>query len=116
MLTQKSPSNPEKPSTKSGHNETHERKKAKTCSNRNSSRKRHRSWCFFSHTIAKLSRFDTFPDWALPLKIKYLDDERASIEACDMAIQVIKDRVEREKRRAEIDQSIKEKPKKISEI
>ena len=33
-----------------------------------------------------------------------------------MAIQVIKDRVEREKRRAEIDQSIKEKPKKISEI
>ena len=47
--------------------------------------------------IAKLGRFDSFPDWALPLKLKYLDDERASIEACDMTIQVMKDRIDREK-------------------
>jgi hypothetical protein len=47
--------------------------------------------------IEKLGKLDSFPDWALPLKLKYLDDERASIEACDMAIQVMKDRIEREK-------------------
>jgi hypothetical protein len=58
--------------------------------------------------IAKLSQFDTFPDWALPLKLKYLDDERASIEACDVAIQVIKDKVEREKYQTEKTQSIAE--------
>ncbi|MGD1087139.1 MAG: response regulator [Verrucomicrobiota bacterium] len=51
--------------------------------------------------IAKLSRFDTLPDWALPLKLKYLDDERARNEACEMAIQVIKDKVEREKNSAD---------------
>ena len=46
--------------------------------------------------ITKLSGFDAFPDWALPLKLKYLDDERASIEACEVAIQVMKEQVERE--------------------
>jgi len=55
-----------------------------------------------------LANFDTFPDWALPLKLKYLDDERASIEACDVAIQVIKDKVEREKYQTEKNQSIAE--------
>jgi TPR repeat protein len=47
--------------------------------------------------IEKLCHFDSFPDWALPLKLKYLDDERAAEEACEMAIQVIQDKVEREK-------------------
>lgn len=48
--------------------------------------------------IAKLSRFDSFPDWALPLKLKYFDDERAAEEACEVAIQVIADKVDREKK------------------
>jgi TPR repeat protein len=47
--------------------------------------------------ITRLSHFDSFPDWALPLKLKYLDDERARNEACDMAIQVLADKVERKK-------------------
>ena len=50
--------------------------------------------------IAKLSRFDSFPDWALPLKIRYLNDERASREAAEMAIQVMTDKINREKIRA----------------
>lgn len=51
--------------------------------------------------IAKLSRFDSFPDWALPLKLKYLDDERARDEALKAVHQVIADKVEREMRGAD---------------
>ncbi len=47
--------------------------------------------------VAKLNGFDSFPDWALPLKLKYLNDERARDEALDMAIQVKSDKLEREK-------------------
>jgi TPR repeat protein len=50
--------------------------------------------------IANLSRFDSFPDWALPLKLKYLDDERASIERADVAIEVLTEKVARERRSA----------------
>jgi TPR repeat protein len=43
--------------------------------------------------IVKLNRCESFPDWALPLKQKYINDEKASKEAADMAIQVILDQV-----------------------
>jgi len=33
----------------------------------------------------------------LPLKLKYLDDERASIEAAEVATEVLTDEVERER-------------------
>lgn len=47
--------------------------------------------------IARLSGYDSFPEWALPLKRKYIDEERASNEACNAAFQVLKDKVDREK-------------------
>jgi len=47
--------------------------------------------------VAKLNSFDSFPDWALPLKLKYLDDERAIDEVLDMKIEVMKCKIEREK-------------------
>lgn len=50
--------------------------------------------------IAQLSRLDSFPDWALPLKLKYLDDERARNEAAEVACEVLKDKVVREKQGA----------------
>ena len=40
--------------------------------------------------IAKLNGLTAFPDWALPLKLKYLDHNKASEEACDAEIQRIK--------------------------
>ncbi len=43
--------------------------------------------------IAELGRFDSFPDWALPLKLKYINDEKASHEAFDATFKVLKDRV-----------------------
>jgi hypothetical protein len=52
--------------------------------------------------VAKLAAYDSFPDWALPLKRKYINDERASIEAADAAFRVLKDKVDRE---PEIDRS-----------
>ncbi len=51
--------------------------------------------------IVRLSHFDSFPDWALPLQRKYLDDERASREAGEAAFQVMVDRITREKIAAE---------------
>lgn len=48
--------------------------------------------------IAELGKFDSFPDWALPLKLKYINDDRARGEALDAAIQVIVDKVAAEKR------------------
>lgn len=47
--------------------------------------------------IAKLRDCESFPAWALPLKEKYIDDERASKEAYETAFQVMKDRMEQEK-------------------
>jgi TPR repeat protein len=49
------------------------------------------------HAIANLNRCATFPDWALPLKRKYINDERGSDEACSAAFQVLKDQVAKEK-------------------
>lgn len=50
--------------------------------------------------IAELGKFDSFPDWALPLKLKYIDDEKASKEACEAAIQVMEDKVATKNRTA----------------
>jgi tetratricopeptide (TPR) repeat protein len=47
--------------------------------------------------IAKLAAHDSFPDWALPLKHKYIDDERASMEAAEVAFRVLRDKVDSEK-------------------
>jgi TPR repeat protein len=43
--------------------------------------------------VAELGKFDSFPDWALPLKLKYIDDEKARKEALDATFEVLKDRV-----------------------
>ena len=43
--------------------------------------------------IAKLGGCESFPDWALPLKLKYIDEEKASNEVIDVLIEVSKDRV-----------------------
>lgn len=42
--------------------------------------------------VARLRSCETFPDWALPLKAKYINEDRAREEACDVAIRVIADR------------------------
>ena len=55
--------------------------------------------------IKKLGKFDSFPDWALPLKLKYINEENASEEACDVAVQVMKDKVDQENRRDRADKS-----------
>jgi len=48
--------------------------------------------------IAKLNGLTSFPEWALPLKLKYLDHEKASEEACDAEIQRLINKTEREKK------------------
>jgi hypothetical protein len=50
--------------------------------------------------IAKLNQCESFSDWALPLKAKYIDEDAASNEAFDVAFEVTKDRVAFEKRAA----------------
>lgn len=47
--------------------------------------------------IAELSKCDSFPEWAIPLKLKYINEDDASNEAFEVAIQVMKDRVDFEK-------------------
>ncbi|MBU0769638.1 MAG: hypothetical protein KJ687_11170, partial [Proteobacteria bacterium] len=47
--------------------------------------------------IAQLSKCDSFPDWALPLKLKYINEENASNEAAEITHQVMKDRIISEK-------------------
>ena len=47
--------------------------------------------------VATLNKCKAFPEWALSLKHKYIDEKAASEEALDLALQVIKDRVERKK-------------------
>lgn len=49
--------------------------------------------------IAELGKYDSFPDWALPLKMKYINEEAAAKEACDAAIQVMVDAVDRENKK-----------------
>lgn len=47
--------------------------------------------------VARLAGFESFPEWALPLKHKYIDDERAINEAANAVFQVKIDKVKREK-------------------
>jgi TPR repeat protein len=49
--------------------------------------------------IARLNECESFPDWATPLKLKYIDEEKASQDAANVAFQVIKDRTESEIRK-----------------
>jgi hypothetical protein len=51
-------------------------------------------------SIAKLRDCESFPEWALQYKRKYIDDERASNEAAEVAFQVMKDRIAQEKSEA----------------
>ncbi len=46
--------------------------------------------------VSRLSGYDSFPEWALPLERKYIDEERARKEAVNAASQVLIDKVERE--------------------
>jgi hypothetical protein len=48
--------------------------------------------------IAELSKCDSFPEWAIHLKSKYINEDEASNEACEVAFQVMKDRLDFEKR------------------
>jgi hypothetical protein len=48
------------------------------------------------NAVEKLGECDSFPDWALPLKAKYINDENASKEAYGVAFQVLKDKVDQE--------------------
>lgn len=50
--------------------------------------------------IARLNEFESFPEWALPLKQKYICDETASREAAEATLEFMKDKVEREGGRA----------------
>jgi len=49
--------------------------------------------------VERLRGFESFPDWALPLKAKYINEEKAAEEACEMTFQVMKDKEDQEKRR-----------------
>jgi hypothetical protein len=45
--------------------------------------------------VGRLANCNSFPDWALPLKAKYINEEKASKEACEAAFQVMRDGVHR---------------------
>jgi hypothetical protein len=47
--------------------------------------------------IVELNNCDSFPDWALPLKGKYINEEAARDELLDIAMEVMKDKVACEK-------------------
>lgn len=49
--------------------------------------------------VARLNKCASFPDWALPLKAQYINEEAASNEAIDVAVEVLEDTVACEKRR-----------------
>ena len=48
--------------------------------------------------VAALNRLSSFPEWALPLKQKYLNDEKAANEALDATLRRMKRRVDAERR------------------
>ena len=56
--------------------------------------------------VARLAGHESFPEWALPLKHKYIDEERASCEAAEAAIRVMKDKIDREKAEGDYDYTI----------
>ncbi len=41
--------------------------------------------------VAKLASLDSFPEWALPLKLKYINEEKASEEACEAFLEVMEE-------------------------
>jgi hypothetical protein len=43
--------------------------------------------------VRSLVGLESFPEWALPLKRKYIDEDRATREALDAAVRVLKQRV-----------------------
>lgn len=61
------------------------------------------SFSFFKDAIAKLGNSDSFPDWALPLKLKYISEEQASKESYEATFQVLKDKVVRERKHGKPD-------------
>lgn len=50
--------------------------------------------------IEKLGDLKTFPDWALPIKQKYIDEGKASSHAFDIAARVLEDKVKSEQAKA----------------
>ena len=50
--------------------------------------------------VARLSSCKEFPDWALPLKLKYLNERAAAEEAYAVASQVMEDKVREEQKRS----------------
>jgi TPR repeat protein len=52
--------------------------------------------------LGKLDSPDSFPDWALPLKLKYINEQKASEEALDATIEAMKDIVARQNRNANL--------------
>jgi hypothetical protein len=42
---------------------------------------------------------DSFPEWALPIKAKYINVDKAREEACEVTLQVIADKVDHENKR-----------------
>lgn len=51
------------------------------------------------NTVARLKECKSFPDWAMPLKHKYINEEKASKEAFDAAFEAMKDKTEAKKSR-----------------
>jgi hypothetical protein len=56
--------------------------------------------------VARLAACESFPGWALPLKQKYIDEERASREAAEAAFRVMKDRADFEMAEEDYDYTI----------
>jgi len=52
--------------------------------------------------VAQLRSCKVFPEWASPLKAKYINEERALEEATEIAFQVISDRADPAKRRDDV--------------
>jgi hypothetical protein len=47
--------------------------------------------------VARLVGHDSCPDWASPVKAKYIDEDRAREVALDVTLQVMKDMIARQK-------------------
>jgi hypothetical protein len=58
--------------------------------------------------VARLAGYESFPEWALPLERKYIDEVRASREAAEAAIRVIKDKIDRERSEGNYDYTVNE--------
>src|SRR5665213_3488149 len=56
--------------------------------------------------VKRLSGYESFPEWALPLKRKYIEEERASREAAEAAFRVLKDKIDQKKAEVGVDYTI----------